>query len=212
MALNPTAPAAPGIRRAGAEDREWIASLLGEAFHEDPVSSWVFPEERRRRELHPRFFGVFLGAALAEGAVEVTEDRSAAALWLDVPAVAEEDVPAAIAEDDEVAALMRKESDPENERAETVGRLTARVHPRLRAHRYLMLLGVEPDRQGQGLGSALLAPALRRCDAEGVPAYLEASNARSRALYEREGFRFTGRTVDLPGGPPMWPMWREPRG
>jgi GNAT superfamily N-acetyltransferase len=69
-----------------------------------------------------------------------------------------------------------------------------------------------PGRQSQGLGGALLASALERCDREGVAAYLEASSARSRGLYERLGFAFTGRTVDLPEGPQLWPMWREPRG
>ncbi|HCA88282.1 MAG TPA: GNAT family N-acetyltransferase [Streptomyces sp.] len=211
MSSIPTAPTPPAIRRAGAEDRHWVASLLGEAFMDDPVSSWVFPEEAQRHALHPLFFGVFLDAALGEGTVDVTEDGSAAALWLPVPAVAEADIPAAIAEDEEVAALMRKSSDPDNERTEIVGRQTARMHPRHRAHDYLMLIGVDPARQGRGLGSALMAPVLQRCDSEGTPAYLEASSVRSRALYEREGFVFTGETVDLPGGPPMWPMWREPR-
>ncbi|NJQ00897.1 GNAT family N-acetyltransferase [Streptomyces sp. PLAI1-29] len=189
-----------------------MAALLSEAFMDDPVSTWVFPEEERRRALHPAFFGVFLDAALAEGSVDVTEDRSAAALWLSVPAVAEADVAAAVAGDDEVAARMRAVSDPANERTELVGRLTARVHPRARAHRYLMLVGVEPGRRCQGIGGALLAPALRDCDRAGLPAYLEASSARSRRLYEREGFAPTGTTVQLPGGPLMWPMWREPRG
>ncbi|MFE4644295.1 GNAT family N-acetyltransferase, partial [Streptomyces sp. NPDC056730] len=65
--------------------------------------------------------------------------------------------------------------------------------------------------QGRGLGRALIEPVLERCDREGLPAYLEASSERSRRLYERLGFTFTGTTVDLPDGPHMWPMWREPR-
>lgn len=44
------------------------------------------------------------------------------------------------------------------------------------------------------------------------PAYLEASSERSKALYERLGWEFTGEAVRLPGGPLMWPMWRKPRG
>lgn len=52
---------------------------------------------------------------------------------------------------------------------------------------------------------------LERCDREGLPAYLEASSARSRRLYERLGFHFLGRAVALPDGPPMYPMWREPK-
>jgi RimJ/RimL family protein N-acetyltransferase len=70
---------------------------------------------------------------------------------------------------------------------------------------------VAPERQGEGLGTALVRSVLDRCDREGLPAYLEASNAGSRRLYERLGFALTGRPLDLPDGPRMWPMWREPQ-
>lgn len=74
------------------------------------------------------------------------------------------------------------------------------------------MIGVSPKHQGEGIGEALIRGVLERCDREGTPAYLEASSVRGRGLYERLGFSFTGRTVDLPYGPPMWPMWREPQG
>ncbi len=70
---------------------------------------------------------------------------------------------------------------------------------------------MQPDDQGRGIGSALLRPVLTRCDREGVPAYLEASSERNRALYARHGFEVVER-IELPGGgPPMWRMWREPQ-
>src|SRR5690606_31478065 len=47
-------------------------------------------------------------------------------------------------------------------------------HPHM-PHYYLLGLGVEPDLQGRGIGTALMRPILERCDAEGVPAYLESS-------------------------------------
>ncbi|MEU2494787.1 GNAT family N-acetyltransferase [Streptomyces sp. NPDC007883] len=191
------------IRQAGERDREAVVRLLDEAFMHDPVSSWVFPDEAHRRRVHGVFLGVFLDAALTGGRVDMTEDGTAAALWLQVPAEAPE-------EEDDTPARMREIADPDNERAELVGRLTGAVHPQGRAHEYLLLIAVSPERQGEGLGTALLAPALERCDREGVPAYLEASSARSCRLYERLGFSFTDRTVQLPDGPLMWPMWREP--
>jgi hypothetical protein len=52
---------------------------------------------------------------------------------------------------------------------------------------------------------------LERCDSEGVPAYLEATSARNRTLYRRHGFE-DQKALNLPdGGPPMYPMWRQPR-
>ncbi len=68
-----------------------------------------------------------------------------------------------------------------------------------------------PRPRGEGLGAALVRHVLDRCDREGLPAYLEASSERSAKLYERLGYTFTDRTLDLPDGPRMYPMWREPR-
>jgi GNAT superfamily N-acetyltransferase len=192
------------IRRAGEDDREAVTRLLDEAFQNDPVSSWVFPDAEHRRRRHPLLMGAFVDAVLAEGYVDVTEDGSACALWLSMPAEP-------TGEDDEDGpAQMREEVDPENERVELIGRLTAGIHPEGQAHEYLWMIAVAPGRQGEGLGSALVQHVLDRCDGEGVAAYLEASSARSRGLYERLGFAFTGSALELPDGPSMWPMWRDP--
>ena len=192
------------IRQAETEDREQVVRLLDEAFHHDPVSGWVFPDEAHRRAVHGKFLGVFVDVTLAEGRIDLLEDGTAVALWLPVPA-------GAPTEEDTTPALMRATADPDNERAELVGRLTGAIHPHDRAHEYLLMIGVSPDRQGEGIGAALIADVLERCDRDGVPAYLEASSARSRRLYERLGFTFMGTTVELPDGPSMWPMWREPQ-
>jgi ribosomal protein S18 acetylase RimI-like enzyme len=192
------------VRRADQGDRDQVVRILEEAFHHDPVSSWVFPDEEHRRAVHGKFLGVFADITLEGGRVDLLEDGTAAALWLSVPAGAPE-------EDDGTPALMRETADPDNERAELVGRLTGAVHPHDRPHEYLLMIGVSPERQGEGIGEALMREVLERCDLEGTPAYLEASSERSRRLYERLGFTFMGRTVDLPQGPPMWPMWREPQ-
>jgi ribosomal protein S18 acetylase RimI-like enzyme len=79
-------------------------------------------------------------------------------------------------------------------------------------HRYLMVLGVEPKRQGQGVGGALLQPGLELADRERVPCYLETAKEINVRFYEKHGFEVR-RKIDLPrGGPPMWTMLREPIG
>ncbi|MFD6324108.1 GNAT family N-acetyltransferase [Streptomyces sp. NPDC058442] len=196
------------IRTAGDGDRELLVRLLDEAFQDDPVSSWVFPGEEYRRTTHHRLMAAFTDLVLAEGRVDVTEDGSACALWLSVPAAEHGD---GTPEDDEGPAQARRAVDPENDRVEMIGRLTAGIHPSGRAHAYLWMIGVTPARQGEGLGTALIGSVLDRCDREGVPAYLEASSVRSRVLYERLGFAPAGEPLLLPDGPHMWPMWREPR-
>jgi ribosomal protein S18 acetylase RimI-like enzyme len=147
----------------------------------------------------------FTDAVLADGWIDITEDGAACALWLSVPENGQGD------ETDDGPAQVREAVDPDNERVERIARLTEGIHPTGRAHAYLWMIGVAPGRQGEGLGTALIESVLDRCDREELPAYLEASSARSRGLYERLGFEFTGRALDLPDGPRMWPMWREPR-
>jgi GNAT superfamily N-acetyltransferase len=82
-------------------------------------------------------------------------------------------------------------------------------HPR-ELHYYLPFIGVDPVWQGRGIGGALLAPILRRCDEERMPAFLEASTARNRVLYERHGFAVTEEFKLGDSAPPQWRMWREP--
>lgn len=85
-------------------------------------------------------------------------------------------------------------------------------HPTRPPHWYLAVMGVAPEWQGRGLGTALMRPGLDAIDAAALPAYLESSTPRNRALYERNGFAVTGE-MNLPaGGPPIWLMWREGRG
>jgi len=87
--------------------------------------------------------------------------------------------------------------------------LAEKIHPK-EPHYYLLAIGVDPDRQGHGVGSSLLAPMAERCDREHIGAYLESSKERDVPLYERFGFKVR-EVVELPGGGPrIWPMWRDP--
>jgi N-acetylglutamate synthase-like GNAT family acetyltransferase len=85
----------------------------------------------------------------------------------------------------------------------------ARLHPR-EPHWYLFAVGVVPEATGQSRGTALLEPMLERCDAQRLPAYLEASSEHNARLYARLGFERRDEVEVFPGVP-VRPMWREPR-
>ena len=192
------------IRRAGESDREAVVRLLDDGFALDPVSNWVFPDKEHLRRSHGVLMGAFLEMSLSEGYVDITEDGTGCALWMPVPAGDHTDP------DD--PARFREAVDPGNERVELIARLTAEIHPKDRAHEYLMMIAVSSSVRSKGVGAALIGNTLDRCDRDGLPAYLEASSLRSRGLYERLGYTFLGTPVELPGGPHMYPMWREPQG
>ena len=70
---------------------------------------------------------------------------------------------------------------------------------------------LDPPLQGSGIGTELMRSRLARCDAAGMPAYLESSKERNVPFYERHGFTVT-RELKIPdGGPLLWLMWRDPR-
>jgi GNAT superfamily N-acetyltransferase len=88
-------------------------------------------------------------------------------------------------------------------------RVVDRAHPK-DEHWYLGLLGVDPSRQGGGIGTQLLGAVLPRIDADGRPAYLETDKERNIPYYARQ--RFAPRATVRPDedGPPTWTMWRPP--
>jgi hypothetical protein len=56
-----------------------------------------------------------------------------------------------------------------------------------------------------------MRPVLDHCDSHRLPAYLEASSPRNRALYQRHGFYDLERLVLPANGPTLYPMWRKPQ-
>jgi GNAT superfamily N-acetyltransferase len=199
--VNDDRAAAPAIRKAGAEDAIAIAASLAGAFSDDPVFQWFSPDNARRRAMLPAFFAVFTAAYMRRGDIHVSDGVAGAALW----ATPEIDPLAADPADAERLAEIAGVDAPRL--FEVLERLEA--HAPQEPHYHLQLLGVRPEHQGAGIGGALMAPGLARCDRDGVPAYLEATTDRNRALYERHGFRAHG-SIPLPDGPALWRMWREP--
>jgi GNAT superfamily N-acetyltransferase len=90
-----------------------------------------------------------------------------------------------------------------------LGELRHRAMPT--AHWYLAGIGVDPPRQGQGVGGHLLQPILRRADVAGLPCYLETQTARNVPFYQKHGFAVVVETDAPGGGPHFWTMQRSPR-
>ncbi len=191
---------------AGEADRAALSDVLQAAFFDDPLWGWLTPDERTRSRRLAGLFSTFLRAHFfPRGSVWTTTDRAGAALWappgessisplrltLYLPAVAR--------------AFGRH-----SVRALRALDHTERLHPK-EPFWYLGFLGTTPARQGQGVGSAVLAPVLERCDTEQLPAYLESSKESNIPFYRRHGFEVIGETRLPVDGPPVWRMWREPR-
>lgn len=194
------------VRQAVDGDVSEVCAMLARAFDDDPVATHLIPSARRRPPGLRAFFRVQITKDLLPfGGVFTTEDHSGAALW----APPGKPVPRGLRV---LLATLPVTPYVAGRNFSRTIRFLAQIeaiHPK-EPHWYLATLGTDPSRQGQGIGSALLQPVLRRCDAEGVRAYLESSKERNVPFYRRHGFAVTDE-VRLGGGPPIWTMWRDPR-
>jgi ribosomal protein S18 acetylase RimI-like enzyme len=79
--------------------------------------------------------------------------------------------------------------------------------------RYLQVLGVAPDAQGRGVGSALLRRGLGAADVAREVVYLETGKGANVAYYGRHGFTLVAPGAPAyDGGPVMWRLRRDPAG
>lgn len=177
----------PQTRRATEADIPAMAALLARAFAGDPFFSWLAgdaPERNLRMRLG--WSGILRHASAGLRETWTTEDVAGVAIWLP-PGRAASSFLDSLRMVPALARLTRWR------RLREVAAVTELLEQHRRRHVpvphwYLSALGVDPDRQRQGIGSALLRVVLDRADAEATPAYLESATARNVLLYERHGF------------------------
>ena len=191
--------------------RAVASEVLARAFFDDPLTVWMMPDESRRMRGLEWFMGTGARYAMKYGHVDTTaNDVRGAGCWLP-PGETDMSLVRMVrggmymapfkfglgafsrfmSAMDQMEELHKRDMPPE--------------------HWYLMILGVDPDHQGRGLGCAIIAPTLARADAEGLPCYLETMKEINVTFYRKHGFEVI---VDdhLPkGGPRYWTMRREPR-
>src|SRR5262249_6054942 len=183
---------------------DWMSAALGAAFEEDPVFEWLIRDGSRRRERLVRFFRLELEhVVLPAGAAWATDGVPGASLELP-PGAWKMPIGVQVAHGPEFMRIFGARV------PRSMALITKMEHRHLREpHYYIPYVGVAPQAQGKGLGSALLHATFDRCDRDGLPAYLEATSRRNVAVYERLGFEHLGE-FNLGSSPPLWPMRRRP--
>jgi GNAT superfamily N-acetyltransferase len=188
---------APSVRALRDSEVSAVAGSLGRAFFDDPGARFVEPDRGRRAATNAAFFAVVIRFGLALGEVATTPDLAGVAVWLP-PSHA-----APSAADLDRAGVQEAETIAGPEATERMGVMVRHfesLHERAldEPHWRLELLGVEPGRQGEGIGSALLAPAHARADLAGERCALETFTSLDVAFYERRGYH-VALSGDIPG-------------
>ena len=200
-------PIGERVRVAAPADVPAITQTISLAFHDDPTWSWAFPDDQRRQAQFAIWWRFLIEGAMRfeHPAVFVTEGIEAAAIWLP-PGEGEFS-----AEDEQrVPGLVRElVGDRAGDFMELLEGFDA-VQPADPPHYYLSLLGVHDEHRGKGIGMGLLKENLERFDREGIPTYLESSNALNNHRYEGLGYWKTGEFNTPDDSATITAYWRDP--
>ncbi|GIG55736.1 N-acetyltransferase [Longispora fulva] len=193
------------IVRAAAGDLDDVTRIITTAFAPIAVCRWLVPDDTSRERVLRDFFGILTRHAAEHGYTHIATRVGApiaAAVWFPRTAPLP-DIP-------DYPARLAAATGAHLPRFHTLDERFEEHHP-TDPHDHLALLGVMPAWQGKGIGSLLLRHAHTRLDQVAAPAYLEACDENSQRLYARNGYLDLGDPIDLPDGPPIFPMWRPGR-
>jgi ribosomal protein S18 acetylase RimI-like enzyme len=199
------------VRLARHDEIDELAGVLARAFVRDPFYAYLAGEgSERKQRMRDGWRGILRHTSDDLSTTYTTDDMAGAALWHPpgyegagfigslrlLPSILR------------LAGGFRRL----REISKAIGFLEERRRQHVPTpHFYLSALGVEPERQGEGIGTALMRPVLERADREEVAAYLETATARNVLLYERQGFAVV-EELNLPGTDIHgWLMRRRPR-
>jgi GNAT superfamily N-acetyltransferase len=196
---------APAVAPVRSRQVAAVATAIARGFQDNEIWAWMVPDARRRARLLRRYYRVAIKHIFRpRGGAWTTGDAGGGALWAPPgrwPLSGREALRDALALFPQVGLGGAR-------RGRRIEAVMERHHP-TRPHYYLQTLSIDPANQGRGYGTALIAPMLERCDAEGMPAYLETQRESNIPFYRRFGFAERD-PIGLDDSPPLWPMWRDP--
>jgi GNAT superfamily N-acetyltransferase len=186
--------------------------VLTSAFWEYPETVHLLPDERRRRHVLPRYLLSDACDAARFGTLyERRVDSAIAGVGAWIPPEA---YPVSLRRQllqlvDLAPALpWGWQAAREAQRAQGVNRAHHRPLP---PHFYLRAIGVDPQRQGHGIGSSLMHPVLDAADRRKIGCFLQTATLANVHWYERFGFTVAVTYRPTPTWPDTWAMWRDPQ-
>ena len=199
------------VRHSTPADLDGMARAAGRAFgvDDDPAFTWLLGGTQAKRERQiAAFFKLMTKIGWSEeiGRAYTADGTPGVAMWF-APGHWKQPASKMLRA---MPGLLRIVGPRSFVRAMRAFAVTEKLHPH-EEHWYLQWLATDPSMQRKGVGSALLQPILERCDAEGMPAYLETQKFENVAFYQRHGFEVRQEVKLGKNGPRGWLMWRDPR-
>lgn len=197
--------ALPQVNAATTEDIAAIAEIMAEGFHDDEPMTWSF---NGPGAIHPIMKLFARRVYLPYGFATISEGRDGASMWLAPGASSPFDI---LTMAQAVGIFLRHGGPKAISRSLQFSSYMEKHHPH-EPHYYLFAIATKLSARGKGVGGALLKDGLARADADGVGAYLENSKEANLGFYGAHGFKVLEKVHPVKGSPPIWRMWRDPKG
>ena len=169
------------MRKAGPEDRAVVVKVLSESFRNDPHVTWLIEESQNRNKLKILIEYV-VDETLSKGEIYLSDDHTAAAMW-----DSEKSEKVSLRYVSRNLSFLFRVGLKATMRNLKMNALIHNQYPKNERYCHLYLIGVLPERQGQGRGSALMDPMIENMGRKSVPIYLETANPTNVEIYKKKG-------------------------
>ena len=165
------------------------SKVLSQAFHNDPLMLYLFPDSTERENKLPSMMELLLRIGIKYGIVHTTSPKlEGIAVWF----------PSNKAKITTWMGLLNggisyffKHGSKVVKKQNRFYNYIYSVHKHLipSHHWYLSIIGINPQCQGKGLSRVLFDSMLNKIDDQNIPCFLDTNNEKNLPIYARFGFK-----------------------
>jgi len=195
------------------DDVKKACVVAGNAFQDDPVMVFVYPDEEERKQNAQYGFYTLYNYSIKHGlAYATSENLEGITLWLPPDKVYHS-----------TWTMMRYGGFYTMRKVGLKLKVMKRTmmvfnyeeerHKHLVPydHWYFQNIAVKPEEQGKGYGGLLISTMLKTIESEGLPVYVDTNTEKNVSIYQKYGFEIIEHGI-IPETPiPLWCMLRKPK-
>ncbi|MBY8983588.1 MAG: GNAT family N-acetyltransferase [Candidatus Lokiarchaeota archaeon] len=187
--------------------------VAGDAFQDDPVTIFSYPDETERKENIQYGFYMIYNYGIKHGLTYATsKNLEGITIWLPpdkvYPSIWTLMKYGGFYTMRKVGLKMKV-----MKRTMTVFNYEEERHKHLVPydHWYFQNIAVKPEEQGKGYGGLLISTMLKTIEDEGLPVYVETNTEKAMSIYQKYGFEILEHGIIPETDVPLWCMLRKPR-